>query len=226
MYPSERTIAHESQLIQPVMPGKQRLPPQQLRNDATDAPYIHCRGVITHTQEQLRCPIPPRDHCANATWPRHTHTQAVRCLCQQMHSLVSAVNLSAGEQSVQTCVSLSRRQTRGVTTRNPDWSRHARTILSEPLVLIDAPCEAKVANLQVTCRVEEQVRWLQVSVQHIRRVHVLESLENLVQKVLDMVVCERLWTGRWESAHAHTCPHAHVHEDENPHRTEITRIVY
>jgi hypothetical protein len=52
----------------------------------------------------------------------------------------------------------------------------------------DRSCEAKVADLQVTVRVDEQVRRLQVSVYDVCRVDGLESTENLVYEVLAVVV--------------------------------------
>jgi hypothetical protein len=50
----------------------------------------------------------------------------------------------------------------------------------------------RVTCLEVAVGVQQQVRGLQVSVQHIGRVHVLEGLEDLVDEVLDVVYAERL----------------------------------
>ncbi len=48
------------------------------------------------------------------------------------------------------------------------------------------------SDLEVTGGVDEKVRGLQVSVQHIGRVNVLQPSQDLVQKVADMVVAELL----------------------------------
>ena len=54
------------------------------------------------------------------------------------------------------------------------------------------PREAKVANLEVACCVQQQVAGLQVTVENIGRVDVLESPENLIKKVADVVITESL----------------------------------
>lgn len=46
--------------------------------------------------------------------------------------------------------------------------------------------------LQLTVGINEQVSGLQVTVQHVGRVDVLESTQNLIQKVLEVGVGERL----------------------------------
>ena len=54
------------------------------------------------------------------------------------------------------------------------------------------PGEAKVANLEIASRVQQQVTGLQVTVEDIGRVNVLEAPENLVEKVANMVITESL----------------------------------
>ena len=49
-----------------------------------------------------------------------------------------------------------------------------------------------VTNLELAVGVDKEVPGLQVSVQNIRRVHVLETSQNLVDKVLEMCVTQRL----------------------------------
>lgn len=49
-----------------------------------------------------------------------------------------------------------------------------------------APREPKVAHLQVTIRVQEQVRGLQVAVDDVRAVHRLQRAQRLVYEVLRM----------------------------------------
>ena len=57
---------------------------------------------------------------------------------------------------------------------------------------VDAAREAKVADLEVAVLVHQQVARLEVAVEHLRRVHRLEAAQDLVDKVLDVVVGERL----------------------------------
>mmetsp|Transcript_38820 Transcript_38820/g.124449 ORF Transcript_38820/g.124449 Transcript_38820/m.124449 type:complete len:351 (+) Transcript_38820:695-1747(+) len=59
-------------------------------------------------------------------------------------------------------------------------------------VVVDAPGQAEVADRQVAVRVHQQVARLEVPVQHRRRVDVLETAEDLVQKVLVMRVRQGL----------------------------------
>ena len=47
-------------------------------------------------------------------------------------------------------------------------------------------------HLQVACCVEQQVARLEISVQYVSRVDVLESTEDLVEEVADMVVAQPL----------------------------------
>ncbi len=49
-----------------------------------------------------------------------------------------------------------------------------------------------LSDLEVTGGVDEKVRGLQVSVQHIGRVNVLQPSQDLVQKVADVVIAEML----------------------------------
>ena len=78
---------------------------------------------------------------------------------------------------------------RAVPARRNVLGHEARVVL---LGVRDAR-EAKVADLEVAVAVEEQVRRLQVAVQHVRRVDVLERAQDLVEKVLAVVIGERLW---------------------------------
>ena len=50
----------------------------------------------------------------------------------------------------------------------------------------------KKANLQVTRRIQQQIARLEIAMQNVRRVNVLQSAEDLVQKVADVVVAEFL----------------------------------
>ena len=52
--------------------------------------------------------------------------------------------------------------------------------------------ETKVADFEVTGRVQQQVRRLEVAVQHIRRVYVLETAQYLVEEVTYVVIAETL----------------------------------
>ena len=56
----------------------------------------------------------------------------------------------------------------------------------------EAACEAKVANLEGAVGVHEQVARLEVAVQHLGRVDVLETAEDLVNKILEVAVGELL----------------------------------
>mmetsp|Transcript_10913 Transcript_10913/g.27526 ORF Transcript_10913/g.27526 Transcript_10913/m.27526 type:complete len:305 (+) Transcript_10913:506-1420(+) len=65
-------------------------------------------------------------------------------------------------------------------------------VLRHVLLFAVGPGETKVADFQVTVRVQEQVGWLEISVEHVRRVDVLEAPEQLVDEVLAVLVAERL----------------------------------
>lgn len=55
------------------------------------------------------------------------------------------------------------------------------------LIAQDASGQTKVTDLEVTVGVDKQIRRLEVAVQHVGRMDVLESAEDLVQKVLRVV---------------------------------------
>lgn len=56
----------------------------------------------------------------------------------------------------------------------------------------EATCEAKVANLEFAIGVDQQIAWLQIAVQHVGRVDVLETAQNLVDEGLEMSVRQGL----------------------------------
>ena len=58
--------------------------------------------------------------------------------------------------------------------------------------LLVTACETEIANLERAILVEEQVRWLQVSVDDVGRVHVVASCEDLEHEVLQVIVCQVL----------------------------------
>lgn len=58
--------------------------------------------------------------------------------------------------------------------------------------LLVASSQAEVADLQVTVLVQQKVRWLKVAMDDVRRVHIIGALENLMHKVLHVVVREIL----------------------------------
>ena len=60
------------------------------------------------------------------------------------------------------------------------------------LTVQNTTCQTKVAHLQVTIRVDQQVRRLQVAMQHIRRVDVLQRPQHLVDEVLDVIQTQAL----------------------------------
>ena len=59
-------------------------------------------------------------------------------------------------------------------------------------VVVEAPREAEVADGEVAVAVDEQVRRLEVPVEHGRAVDVLEPPQDLVEEVLVVLVRERL----------------------------------
>jgi hypothetical protein len=52
--------------------------------------------------------------------------------------------------------------------------------------------QAEIADLELAVGVDQQVTRLEVTVQHVRRVDVLEPAQDLVDEGLEMGVCERL----------------------------------
>jgi hypothetical protein len=52
--------------------------------------------------------------------------------------------------------------------------------------------QAKVADLEVARCVQQQIRWFQIPVQHVSRVNVLQTAEDLVSKVADVIVAQSL----------------------------------
>lgn len=56
----------------------------------------------------------------------------------------------------------------------------------------ETSCQTKIANLEFAVRVDQQISGLQVTVQDIRRVDVLETAQNLVDKRLEVGVGKRL----------------------------------
>jgi len=54
------------------------------------------------------------------------------------------------------------------------------------------PCQSKVAYLQQTITIDEQVAWFQVSMQHMGRVHVLQRPQYLIEEVLAVIIGESL----------------------------------
>ena len=76
--------------------------------------------------------------------------------------------------------------------RGPVPTRHD-VLRQRVLVLrVHAPREAEVADRQVAVGVHEQVRRLEIAVEHVRAVHPLEPAEDLVQEVLRVLLAERL----------------------------------
>ena len=60
------------------------------------------------------------------------------------------------------------------------------------MVWIRDSSQTEIADLEIAGCVEEQVRRLQVPMQNVGGVDVLESAENLVQEVTDVVVAQAL----------------------------------
>lgn len=56
----------------------------------------------------------------------------------------------------------------------------------------EATREAEIANLQLAVGIDEQVARLEVAVQHVRRVYVLQTAEDLVDERLEMSIGEGL----------------------------------
>lgn len=56
----------------------------------------------------------------------------------------------------------------------------------------EASCETKVANLELTIGVDEQISWLQISVEDVGRVNIFKTAENLVNEGLEMGIGKRL----------------------------------
>ena len=91
------------------------------------------------------------------------------------------------------CVLLEREHDlgRAVPPRRDVFCHEAR-LRPARLCRLDGPREAKVAHLEVAVRVQEQVRRLEVAVDHVGRVQGLEGAEGLVDEVLWVVVREVL----------------------------------
>ena len=58
---------------------------------------------------------------------------------------------------------------------------------------IDPSSKSEIANLQVTIRVHQQIRWFQITMDDFRRVNVLETAEDLVDEVLRVINRELLF---------------------------------
>src|SRR4051812_47936458 len=56
----------------------------------------------------------------------------------------------------------------------------------------ETSCQTKVANLELAVCVYQQISRLQISMEHVCRMDVLESAENLIDEGLKVSVCERL----------------------------------
>mmetsp|Transcript_4013 Transcript_4013/g.8614 ORF Transcript_4013/g.8614 Transcript_4013/m.8614 type:complete len:213 (-) Transcript_4013:606-1244(-) len=54
------------------------------------------------------------------------------------------------------------------------------------------PRQPEVADLEVAVLVHEQVARLEIAVEHVRRVHSVDAAQNLVEKVLEVLVRQRL----------------------------------
>lgn len=67
-------------------------------------------------------------------------------------------------------------------------------VLCERVLALDVETarEAEVAHRQVTIRIHKQITGLEVAVQHVRGVDVLERAQNLIEEVLEMLVCQHL----------------------------------
>mmetsp|Transcript_84442 Transcript_84442/g.225631 ORF Transcript_84442/g.225631 Transcript_84442/m.225631 type:complete len:216 (-) Transcript_84442:51-698(-) len=64
---------------------------------------------------------------------------------------------------------------------------------SQVLLIVRKPsCKSKITNLQVTVLVHQDVRGLQIPVNHVGRVQVLQPAKDLVDEILEMLVAERL----------------------------------
>ena len=50
------------QLMDVILPGEQRLPPQELREDAPHGPHVNRTRVLVARQQKLRSSVPPRHH--------------------------------------------------------------------------------------------------------------------------------------------------------------------
>mmetsp|Transcript_12513 Transcript_12513/g.31213 ORF Transcript_12513/g.31213 Transcript_12513/m.31213 type:complete len:241 (+) Transcript_12513:871-1593(+) len=86
---------------------------------------------------------------------------------------------------------------------------------STATIFVDRARQAEVGDLQVAIGVEQQVGRLQVSMDHVGRVHVLQPTQDLIDKPLAMVFRERLW--RADDA-MHVRVHDVAHEVEVPGR--------
>ena len=60
------------------------------------------------------------------------------------------------------------------------------------MVRIGDSGQSEIADLQIASRVQQQVRGLEVTVQHVGGVDVLQAAEDLVQEVADVVVAQTL----------------------------------
>lgn len=77
---------------------------------------------------------------------------------------------------------------RTVPTRGNIFCHEARVVLLRR----SRTSQTKVADFQIAVSVEEQVRGLEIAVEHVGRVHGLESAQGLVDEVLAVVVGEVL----------------------------------
>src|SRR5271155_3983468 len=59
-------------------------------------------------------------------------------------------------------------------------------------ILRETSGEAEIANLQLAIGIDEQIAWLEISVQHVCRMNVLQSTENLINERLEVGVGQRL----------------------------------
>lgn len=73
-----------------------------------------------------------------------------------------------------------------------DVLRHEARLLAAGVRRARAAREPEVAHLEITVRVEEQVRGLQIAVDDVRGVHRLQRAERLVDEVLAVVIGQRL----------------------------------
>lgn len=56
----------------------------------------------------------------------------------------------------------------------------------------ETSCQTEIANLQLTVSIDKQVARLQVTMKDVCRVYVFQAAEDLVDKGLEVGVCERL----------------------------------
>ena len=56
----------------------------------------------------------------------------------------------------------------------------------------NAPRQAEVADLQIAIGVDQQVRWLQIAMQHVGRVDELDRPQHLIYEVLDVIEAQAL----------------------------------